>query len=150
MKQHKMSGTRTYHSWEAMKQRCNNPRDKDYRHYGGKGVKVCEQWADFRNFIADMGECPEGKTLDRISSTGNYEPENCRWADSFQQKHNRTDNVQLTFEGRTQPMACWARELNLHFETVRHRLLRGWSVEKALSTRPVKRANGSTYQESNR
>jgi hypothetical protein len=141
--QHKMTGTPTWRSWQAMKQRCRDKNCKDYEFYGARGVKVCARWSSFKNFFADMGLRPEGATLDRKDSTGNYEPSNCRWADKFQQKHNRTDNIQLEFKGKTQPLAVWARELEIHFETLRHRLRRGWTVEEAFTTKAVK-SNGAT------
>ena len=73
-----------------MKTRCNNPKHRRYSDYGGRGIKVCERWMDFNNFLADMGERPEGLTLDRIDPNGNYEPGNCRWAtDSVQQTNKR-------------------------------------------------------------
>lgn len=80
----------TYITWRGMKTRCNNPKHRRYSDYGGRGIKVCERWMDFNNFLADMGERPEGLTLDRIDPNGNYEPGNCRWAtDSVQQTNKR-------------------------------------------------------------
>lgn len=133
MKQHKMSDTPTYHSWEQMIQRCTDVGCKDYKWYGGRGIYVCARWLDFRNFFADMGERPLGRSIDRIKSDGNYEPSNCRWADKFQQKHNRADNLQLTFNGKTQPAAVWAREIGMNKITLYSRLRAGWSTERALS-----------------
>jgi hypothetical protein len=79
----------TYISWCSMKQRCLDPNRKDYHYYGGRGIKVCERWHKFENFLKDMGERPEGKTLDRKNNDGNYIPDNCQWATSKEQCNNR-------------------------------------------------------------
>lgn len=77
--------TKTYKTWKCMRARCTNPKSSQWKWYGGKGVRVCERWNTYDNFLADMGPRPEGHTLDRIDSMGNYEPENCRWATPKQQ-----------------------------------------------------------------
>lgn len=79
----------TYRTWDGMKQRCLNPKATGYARYGGAGITVCDRWLEFANFLADMGERPEGTTLDRIDSSKGYEPGNCRWATRAEQNRNR-------------------------------------------------------------
>jgi hypothetical protein len=87
---HGKSYTRTYHIWQGIKERCLNQHKKQYRRYGGRGIGVCDSWMDFENFLADMGECPDGLSIDRIDNNGNYEPKNCRWITMHEQFKTRT------------------------------------------------------------
>jgi hypothetical protein len=116
---HKMSGTKTHVIWKGMRQRCNNPRNLAYRNYGAKGITVCKEWDSFEQFYADMGECPDGLSLDRIDSTKNYCKENCRWADDFTQAQNTTKRKDNTL-GRTgikYGKSGWAAVMQFNRET---------------------------------
>ncbi len=88
-KKHGYYRTSTNRSWNSAKNRCNNPNNKDYASYGGRGIKMCDRWNDFTNFLADMGEKPDGKSLDRVNNDGDYEPDNCRWATQSEQNSNQ-------------------------------------------------------------
>lgn len=93
MTKHGMARTRTYKSWEAMKIRCLNKSNKDYKYYGGRGITVCKEWLIFENFYKDMGDRPQGKTLDRIKNDKGYFKSNCKWSTSKEQANNRRNNL---------------------------------------------------------
>jgi hypothetical protein len=124
----------TYRTWVNIHQRCENPKQPAYKWYGAKGVKVCERWGKFENFLADMGLKIPGITIDRIDSYGDYSPANCRWLSNVDQQRNRRRHVLMTYLGETLQAAEWARRLNIHQSTLLKRIKAGWSVEKALST----------------
>ncbi len=127
----------TYKCWRSMMQRCYRVKDKNYERYGLRGIYVCERWHDFSNFLADMGEVPIGLTIDRKDSTGNYEPDNCRWATTTEQCRNRSITVMLAFRGEVKPMAEWAEMFGINYNCLRRRIAVGWPVEKALSTKKM-------------
>ena len=130
---HGMTKTRTFKSWGNLKQRCLNKNDKGYKNYGGRGIKVCDEWLEFENFYCDMGECPAGKSIDRKNNDKGYYKSNCRWATREEQNNNKRNNRFLIYDGKKQTTRQWARELGINPNTISTRIYRGWSVERALS-----------------
>lgn len=125
---HGKSKSRLYGCWHDMKQRCSNPSRTNHKHYKNKGIIVCEEWRnDFQAFHdwAMANGYADNLTLDRIDNNGNYEPSNCRWATPKEQENNRSNNVYLTINGETKPLAQWATENGLKYCTVEKRYLRG-------------------------
>jgi len=124
----------TWQSWHAMTVRC---ADRTNKNYGGRGIRVCERWAGYEgysNFFRDMGPRPAGTTLDRVNVDGDYEPGNCRWADSHTQSRNTRRNINLTHLNRTQCIEDWSRETGIAWTTIYERIhTAGWSVERALT-----------------
>lgn len=120
-----------------MKNRCEKPQCQSFKHYGAKGISVCDEWQDFKEFLRwslDNGY-QDGLTIDRIDSSKNYCPENCRWADRKVQNNNTSRNHLLTYNGRTQSIALWADEMNLPYSTLKTRIDKyGWDIERALLT----------------
>ncbi|WP_405461614.1 hypothetical protein OG786_29325 [Streptomyces sp. NBC_00101] len=145
---HGQHNTPLYNSWKCMIHRCGSPSDKDYANYGGRGIAVSDRWREsngrgFLNFVADMGLTYEpGLTIDRIDVNGNYEPDNCRWATPSEQTRGRRITRRVTFRGETKPIAEWCEEMGIRLGTVKLRLARGWSVERAL-TDPVRSTRAS-------
>ena len=116
-----------------MKQRCNYEAGIAYEAYGAKGIKVCDRWMEsFENFLEDMGERPKGMTLDRIDSSGDYEPGNCRWATKKQQDRNRKSTILVTRDGVTKCVKDWCDELGLNVDQVYGRIRWGQTPEEAL------------------
>lgn len=135
MLRHGRSKSKTYNVWLLMRRRCSHKSLPGYENYGGRGIQVCERWESFRNFYADMGERPEGLTLDRIDVDGGYSPENCRWVGRDVQARNKRNNRLLTFNGKTQCSAAWAEEIGVKPYVICHRLKRGWTLERTLTTK---------------
>lgn len=141
---HHESKTRLYKVWVNMRKRCRNPHDKSYLRYGGRGIKVCDEWNDYLVFkawamstgydeSAAYGEC----TLDRINVNGGYSPDNCRWISTAQQSYNRRSNHRITYNGETLTIREWEEKLHLRKGIVSSRLHRGWNEIRALTT-PIK------------
>jgi len=119
---HGFTKTATYGTWSHMKDRCLNPKDKDFKHYGERGIKICKRWDKFENFLKDMGKKPEGLTLDRIDNNGNYEPSNCRWATQKTQTRNSRRNRTIRYNGETHCLIEWAEILGIGRATLAYRL----------------------------
>lgn len=134
------SVTREYSTWMGMKNRCYNIKDKYYRLYGGRGIKVCSRWLEsFENFYEDIGNIPVGMTLDRKDNDGNYEPGNWRFATQRDQANNRGNNHWIEWSGERKTVAQWERQLGMNRDILRNRIDRfGWSIERAMTT-PVRR-----------
>ncbi len=117
-----------------MIQRCCNPKSSKFPYYGAKGISVCLRWKTFRNFLDDMGERPEGKTIDRFpDKNGNYTPENCRWGDVAQQANNRNSNRVIEFNGTKKTMAEWSKSLGMNYGKLQSRLDRNWPLHLAMN-----------------
>lgn len=127
--------TPEWHIWAQMVGRCNNPKNKGYHNYGGRGIKIeDERWLKFSNFIADMRLRPSSYlTLERINNDRGYCKDNCTWATRKQQSRNRRNRRQITFNGETRILSEWAEVLGIKFHTLLNRLNRKWPLEKALS-----------------
>jgi len=138
---HGGQGTPEYCSWDCMIQRCTNPNNISYKNYGGRGIVVCDRWRDFRNFYADMGNRPEGTTLERIDNNKNYEPDNCKWATQYEQGRNKRNNRIVEYNGKKYCLTDLANKFGLKFDTLSSRLNLGWPIEKALHE-PI---NQNTY-----
>lgn len=134
---HGMAHSPTYHTWECMIQRCGNEENPKFVNYGERGIRVCERWHAFENFLADMGRRPIGKTLDRNDNDGNYEPGNCRWATPKQQARNRRSSRTIAAFGDTKTLVEWSEDsrcsVNVNGNLIRVRLGLGWNPEKAIA-----------------
>jgi hypothetical protein len=138
---HNARNKKIYDSWKRMMERCNNPKDKDYRRYGAKGISVTQRWHSFPLFFEDMEPAYFPKaTLDRIDNASPYSSENCRWATRAQQSNNRGAFLRrVTIGGVTKNVTEWSRHYNIRTGTVFKRIYSGWSPLKALTV-PVHRS----------
>ena len=131
---------RLYLVWMDMRRRCSDKKDSNYSRYGGRGIKVCDEWKEysaFKYWAYQSGYNPDAKygkcTIDRIDTNGNYCPGNCRWADAKTQNNNRRNNRVIEFNGKKQTLKQWTEELNLNYGMIDKRLNAGWDVERAFS-----------------
>jgi len=129
---HGMCGTSTYGSWSAMIARCTQPSVDRFEHYGGRGVRVCERWQDYAAFLADMGEKPDGMSLDRIDVNGDYEPGNCRWATALEQARNRRSTHLITVDGVDRCISEWSTISGVSPGMIGWRIAKGWPPKRAI------------------
>jgi len=134
---HGSTKSREFRIWTDMLARCDNKNNPAYDRYGGRGIRVCDRWRKFENFVVDMGTADEGLTLDRINNDGPYSPENCRWTTRKAQANNRSSNRYITVDGQSKTITEWARDLGTSDATIRGRIKMGWSEDKAVTT-PVR------------
>lgn len=133
-KTHGSTYTRLYKIWAGIHRRCDNPNSKDWKYYGGKGVSVCDEWKDYRNFEkwAIESGYSDALSIDRIDSNHDYCPENCRWADKYQQMNNTSKNHFITINGETHTIAEWSRIRGISLSTIFYRLKAGWDEDLAI------------------
>lgn len=142
MSTHGQSRTKVYKVWSCMKDRCMNPKNSEYLNYGGRGISVSREWADsFETFLSDMGVPERGRSLERMDNSLGYSKENCVWATLNAQRRNMRTNVNVTYQGRTQCLNDWCKELGIPFRTARQRLR--WAgvenLEVVFSKQPIRR-----------
>lgn len=135
-KKHGQAGTRLHHIWIGMKQRCSNPKHKSYADYGGRGIKVCAEWEDFKNFYgwAINNGYQDGLEIDRIDNNEDYRPDNCRWVTRKVNSRNRRSNALFRYKGKTMTMIELAEIAGISKRAMQHRIKRGWSIKRAVET----------------
>lgn len=135
-KKHGKSNTRLYHIWRQIKTRCYNKNNRDYTTYGGRGIKMCDEWRDNFNTFYDWAienDYKENLTIDRIDVNNNYEPDNCRWATKKQQSRNKRDTLYYTVNGEQRSLKEWCELYKINYNKVYCRIHRdNWSIERAL------------------
>lgn len=130
---HGKSRAPEYLIWSEMKSRCSNPNGKYYKNYGGRGIRVCDEWKSFESFFSYVGPRPTPfHTIDRIDNNGNYEPGNVRWATRRQQNANQRRSVTYTVDGKTECLSEWARISGICSNTIRHRIKLGIPIKDAI------------------
>lgn len=122
----------THNTWASMKQRCLDVDSDNYPKYGGAGITICERWTVFENFLADMGERPDGCTLDRIDNSKGYSRENCRWATPKEQARNRRNSLKLTIGRQTMTLVEWSEKVGIPYHKLKKRLTDGLTPEEVL------------------
>lgn len=128
--------TTEYSIWGKILDRCNNPRNKQYPRYGGRGISVCKRWYKFENFLEDMSKRPSNFNIDRINNNGNYCKRNCRWASKRLSALNRENSISIRYRGQTKYLTEWADYLNIPRWVIYNRMRRGYSFKRAIDYSP--------------
>ena len=132
---HGDSDSLEYFAWRSMRNRCTSSTNPFYDKYGGRGIKICERWSDYNNFLFDMGRKPTKlHSLERIDNDGDYTPENCKWATKSEQTRNRRITIKIKHDGKEMLIQEWAKELGFPYSTLYMRLRNGWSIDRAFNT----------------
>lgn len=122
-----------YNVWKAMRHRCRNPNSDCWKHYGGRGITICDRWDSFHNFLSDIGPKPKGYTLDRIDNDGNYEPSNCRWATRREQMRNQSVTRWVMIEGKRHRAADLSDISGIKTDSIVERASQGLSYQEVIS-----------------
>lgn len=130
---HGLTETGAYKSWTYMRKRCLDPSSIQWKDYGGRGIKIDKSWDDFRVFYQDMGERPEGASLDRIDVNGDYRKENCKWSNFKEQVRNRTSSKLVTYNGTTKSLVEWCEEFDIPYLRTYYRLSKGKPLDEVFS-----------------
>lgn len=131
---HGAAHTRTYSIWAGVVQRCTNPNNHRWPHYGGRGITVCDRWLSSSNFLEDMGQAPDGMSIERIDNELGYFKENCRWATQKEQCRNTRRTRLIEYNGETLSLAALSERTGTRYSLIRDRLNRGWPVERAVQS----------------
>lgn len=144
---HNLTNSSEYAAWRKAKARCLNPNDKGYKNYGGRGIRMCDEWLNsFETFIKDIGFKPTEKhSLDRIDFNGDYKRDNCRWATRIEQNRNQRKNVFITHNGVSKTISEWSEIIGIYGTVIKARIKRGWPIDRVLSRLKYK---GSRYYSS--
>lgn len=130
---HGLTQSRAYRIWAQMRGRCNLVTNHSYPHYGGRGIKVCERWENFENFLSDMGHPPDGLTLDRTDNDGDYTPGNCKWKSRKEQSRNKRSNVLIEYQGKRLCISDVAEAISVAPQTLGKRIREGWPIDAAIN-----------------
>ena len=132
--------SRTYKSWQGIKDRCTNKNLSCYQNYGGRGISFDPSWEYFDNFLEDMGICPPNMSIERIDNDGNYSKDNCRWASYEEQANNRRSSLYVEYNGKEDTLANWCRKLNLNYKSTWAALKKGKTLYELIQPQQRNRA----------
>lgn len=144
---HGMYGTKLYHIWNGIRNRCLNPKNKDYANYGGRGIDICPEWDEPEKFFgwAFLNGYNVDMSLDRIDNNKGYSPDNCRWVLLTEQQRNKRNNHIIEYDGESHCIAEWAEITGINRRTILSRLKYGWAIKDVLTIKPSYKNKGRRY-----